>query len=164
MDRIKEKLSAVGDAIREKTGKGELLNLDEMPAEIAAIETGVELNFDVIKYNTEEELLAATPEENTIGVITESEITGYHFSAEQPESVIDGEVWLLIGTSSTVKFNVIEDGTVMIYPISVKQYIGGAWEEKTAKSYQNGEWVAWWMFLLNFADKCNVITGGYVLS
>lgn len=41
MDRIKEKLSAVGDAIREKTGKSDLLNLDEMPAEIAAIETGI---------------------------------------------------------------------------------------------------------------------------
>lgn len=41
MDRIKEKLSAVGDAIRGKTGKSELLNLDEMPAEIAAIETGI---------------------------------------------------------------------------------------------------------------------------
>ena len=41
MDRIKEKLSAVGDAIREKTGKNELLSLDEMPSKIAAIETGI---------------------------------------------------------------------------------------------------------------------------
>lgn len=41
MDRIKEKLSAVGDAIREKTGKNDLLSLDEMPSKIAAIETGI---------------------------------------------------------------------------------------------------------------------------
>lgn len=41
MDRIKEKLSAVGDAIRGKTGKSDLLSLDEMPSEIAAIETGI---------------------------------------------------------------------------------------------------------------------------
>lgn len=35
-----EKLNAIGDAIREKTGKTELLTLDEMPTEIGAIETG----------------------------------------------------------------------------------------------------------------------------
>lgn len=34
------KLSAIGDAIREKTGKTELLTLDQMPVEIKAIETG----------------------------------------------------------------------------------------------------------------------------
>lgn len=37
-----DKLSAIGDAIREKTGKEDLLTLDEMPAEISAIETGGE--------------------------------------------------------------------------------------------------------------------------
>jgi hypothetical protein len=35
-----DKLSAIGDAIREKTGKDDLLTLDEIPAEISAIETG----------------------------------------------------------------------------------------------------------------------------
>ncbi len=35
-----EKLSAIGNAIREKTGKEELLTLDAMPGEIAGIETG----------------------------------------------------------------------------------------------------------------------------
>lgn len=35
-----EKLSAIGEAIRAKTGKTDLLTLDEMPTEIAAIETG----------------------------------------------------------------------------------------------------------------------------
>lgn len=41
MERIQEKLSIIGESIREKTGKTELLSLDEMPAEIAAIETGI---------------------------------------------------------------------------------------------------------------------------
>ena len=35
-----EKLEAIGDAIRAKTGGTELLTLDDMPVEIAAIETG----------------------------------------------------------------------------------------------------------------------------
>ena len=37
---LTNKLSAIGDAIRAKTGKTELLTLDEMPTEIGAIETG----------------------------------------------------------------------------------------------------------------------------
>ena len=37
---LTDKLSAIGVAIREKTGKSELLTLDAMPTEIAAIETG----------------------------------------------------------------------------------------------------------------------------
>lgn len=37
---LTEKLSAIGDAIREKTGKEELLTLAQMPLEIASIETG----------------------------------------------------------------------------------------------------------------------------
>lgn len=37
---LTDKLSAIGTAIREKTGKTDLMTLDQMPAEIAAIETG----------------------------------------------------------------------------------------------------------------------------
>lgn len=39
------KLSAIGEAIREKTGKEDLLTLDEMPAEIRDIETGGDSSF-----------------------------------------------------------------------------------------------------------------------
>ena len=37
---LTNKLSAIGDAIRAKTGKTDLLTLEQMPVEIAAIETG----------------------------------------------------------------------------------------------------------------------------
>lgn len=37
---LTDKLTAIGDAIREKTGKSALLSLDEMPVEIRAIEGG----------------------------------------------------------------------------------------------------------------------------
>lgn len=37
---LTDKLSAIGDAIRAKTGKSDLLSLDAMPAEIASIQTG----------------------------------------------------------------------------------------------------------------------------
>ena len=37
---LTDKLSAIGDAIRAKTGKSEKIPLDQMPTEIASIETG----------------------------------------------------------------------------------------------------------------------------
>ena len=37
---LTNKLTAIGDAIREKTGKSDLLTLDQMPTEIRAIKTG----------------------------------------------------------------------------------------------------------------------------
>ena len=37
---LTDKLSAIGEAIREKTGKSDLLTLDQMPTEIASITTG----------------------------------------------------------------------------------------------------------------------------
>ena len=45
---LTNKLSAIGDAIREKTGKTELLTLDAMPVAILSIETGGEMKEVVI--------------------------------------------------------------------------------------------------------------------
>lgn len=55
----------------------------------------------------------------------------------------DGQVWFLTGTSSTASFNALKKNGIQVYPISAKQYINGAWVDKTAKSYQNGGWVDW---------------------
>lgn len=46
--KITDKLTAVADAIREKTGKSEKMTLAEMPAEIAGIKTGgISKSYDV---------------------------------------------------------------------------------------------------------------------
>ena len=50
------------------------------------------------------------------------------------------DVWFLIGTSSTVAFNATKKNPIMVYPRSAKQYVGGAWVNKTAKIYQGGVW------------------------
>lgn len=42
------------------------------------------LNFDIVAYATEEELAAAQPKENTIGVVTTTPMTDYEFSTTQP--------------------------------------------------------------------------------
>lgn len=101
---------------------------------------GTSLNFDVKAYATEEAMLAATPKENTIGIITTTPITSWIFSATEPAETMEGMVWITTGTSSTVKFNALKKNCIQVYPISAKQYVSGAWVNKNMKCYQNGKW------------------------
>lgn len=102
------------------------------------------LNFKVVSYVSEEDLMAATPKENTIGVITTTAISGWTFSADEPERLADGMVWFFVGTSSQVAFSATKKNPIMVYPISAKQYVSGTWVDVTCKSYQNGAWEDWW--------------------
>ena len=101
---------------------------------------GVPLNFKVVSYETEEELVAASPKENTVGVVTADTITSWIFSATEPTEPVEGMVWFTTSTTSHAAFNALKKNTLQVYPISAKQYIGGAWVRKTAKIYQNGQW------------------------
>lgn len=84
------------------------------------------------------------PKDNDIWINTDTAITGWVFSATEPEAPTEGMVWIFTGDSSPVAFSATKKNPVMVYPISAKQYVGGAWVDKTAKSFQNGDWVDWW--------------------
>lgn len=96
------------------------------------------LNFQVIGGTT----APSNPKENMIWVNTSTKITSYIFSATQPTGSA-GMVWISTGTSSTVEFNALKKNGIQVYPISAKQYIGGAWVDVEAKIYQGGSWVDW---------------------
>lgn len=104
---------------------------------------GTELNFDVVAYDSEEVLLASTPAENTIGVVTTTPITGWYFSATQPENMVDGEVWVLNNEPAPVAFNALKKNCVMVYPVSAQQYVSGELVYVTALIYQGEAWVEW---------------------
>lgn len=118
---------------------------------------GASLNFKVVGGLTQ----PAGPKENTIWVNTDQKITSWVFSAEAPAEPAEGMVWFTTGTSSQVAFNALKKNTVMIYPISAKQYVSGIWIDTTAKSYQNGKWVDWIVYLYNSGDECISVTGGW---
>ena len=101
---------------------------------------GTSLNFDVKAYATEEALLADTPKENTIGIITTNKITGWMFAAADPAEPVEGMVYITTGTESDIAFNALKKNGIMVYPLSAKQYVNGAWVDVTAMSYQGGEW------------------------
>ena len=100
----------------------------------------------------------SNPKENVIWVNTDVKITGYYFSVEQPENMVNGDVWFPTGTSSSVAFNALKKNAVQVYPISAKQYVNGAWVDKTAKSYQGSKWIDWIFYILQ-SGKEPKITG-----
>lgn len=116
------------------------------------------LNFKVI-VNPQPE----TAKENTIWVDTDR-INNYYFSATQPENMAKYDLWFRTDTSSPVTFNALKKNGIQVYPLLVKQYVGGAWVDKTAKSYQGGAWVDWITYLYNNGDECTDITGGWEVT
>lgn len=117
------------------------------------------LNFKVVGGTS----APSNPTTNTIWVDTDTEITGWAFSAEQPETVEAGMVWIYTGATSTAPFSVLKKNNITVYPISAKQYVNGAWVDKTAKSYQNGKWVNWYTLLFDNGDQFTSLTGGWAI-
>lgn len=115
------------------------------------------LNFSVVGGLTQ----PADPKENTIWVETDAAITSYIFSATEPEEPEEGMVWFATGTASTVEFNALKKNGIQVYPLYAKQYVGGTWVDVTAKSWQDGEWVDWIVYLYNSGNQCTSITGGW---
>jgi hypothetical protein len=72
-----------------------------------------------------------------------------------------GQVWFPTGTSSPVAFSATKKNSIMVYPLSAKQCVGGTWVDKTAKSWQGGKWVDWITYLYNMGNECTDITGGW---
>jgi hypothetical protein len=120
------------------------------------------LNFTVRAYQSDVELNTATPDENTIGVVTTNPITEWYFSTTKPENVAEGAVWFKVGDASRSAFNALKQKTIMVYPLRAEQYISGAWSVKTAKIYQNEAWTDWMIWLYKNGDEYTDITGGWV--
>ena len=151
-------LTDIANAIRSKGDMTETLSfpngfinaINEIPA-------GIELNFEVVG-GTEQ---PGSPSENTIWINTAAEITGWVFSATEPETPTEGMLWIFNASDSSVSFNALKKNEIHLCPLAARQYIGGAWEKKTGKSYQGGEWKDWVTFLYNTGDECIDLTGGW---
>lgn len=105
----------------------------------------------------------SSPKGNTVWVNTDTEINGYAFSTTQPTGPVEGMVWFQTGTASSAAMNIDKKDTVMLYPGGCSQYIGGAWVEKDAQTYLNGQWVDWRTYFYNKGDECTDLTGGWTI-
>lgn len=108
--------------------------------------SGSELNFEIVGGTTQ----PTNPTENTIWVNTDVEITSYMFSVSEPESLIDGMVWISTSNDSSCKFNVLNENGIVVCPMSAKQYINGEWVTVSCKSYIDEEWKDWGVYLFDY--------------
>jgi hypothetical protein len=101
------------------------------------------------------------PAENTIWINSNVAINGWAFASAAPTGAQDGAVWIQTTTDSTVAFNAAKRGILMVYPLMCKQRISGAWTEVTAKSYINGAWRDWLVYLYSPGNPHTELTGGW---
>ena len=101
---------------------------------------GLTLNFQIKAYASKEDLLNDTPKENTIGIHTETPISGWNVSTVEPSELSEGEVWISNGSGSNVVINAIKKNVLEIRPGTVKQMVSGSIETKYSAVYQNGKW------------------------
>ena len=92
-----------------------------------------------------EDAIPASAAENTVAVITATNITSWTFSPTEPETPVEGMVWAVVGLTGKLVFNALKKNGIVLYPVSARQYIGGAWADKPAKIFQDGAWVDWWI-------------------
>lgn len=116
---------------------------------------GSSLNFKVVGNPQPE-----TAKENTIWVDAET-ISGWVFSATAPEAPQDNMVWIQTITASPVAFNALKKNSIMVYPLSAKQYVGGAWVDKTAKTWKGNAWTDWATWLYDSGNEFTALTGGW---
>jgi hypothetical protein len=118
---------------------------------------GANLNFKVVGGTTQ----PSAPAENTIWVNTSTAISEWVFSPSQPSNPANGMVWFTTDRSSSLAFNALKKNNVTVYPIATMQYVGGSWVRVNAKTYQNGAWEDWRVWLYTKGDLCSAVTGGW---
>lgn len=95
------------------------------------------LNFSVVRY-VSESALPATAEENTIAVITTTEIANWVFASTEPTEPVNGMVWFYTSTFSMRGFNALKENALYAYPIYANQYIDNEWVSVGIQIYQDG--------------------------
>lgn len=138
---LTDKLTAIADAIRAKTGKTDTLTLEEMETAITTMETD-STNFSIMGSATE----PANPKENTIWIETDVVIGEYQFSAIQPTSrangaaLQNGDVWIKTAEKSNVTINVLKKNAINENLVAVYQYVNSDWSKKESLIYINNNW------------------------
>lgn len=132
---LTDKLTAIADAIRSKSGKTAKIPLADMPAEIINLQS---LNFEVVGNPKPE-----NPKANTIWMNIDN-VSGWECGATEPTAT---DIWVKTGKASPFAFNALKDNSIIVYPLCGLRRVSGEWKYVDAEIYQNG-----WQQLLPEVD------------
>ena len=129
------KLSAIGNAIRSKTGKSAKLTLDEMPNEIASIKTKEDLDSEITSIETKITALHTifdAWDEPGYTVTIEGGYGGEEYGSWLSYSTDSGATWEDITNYSTTLQNVskIRFNWTPSWWAEARVYYGGEWDEE----------------------------------
>lgn len=79
------------------------------------------------------------PRDYTIWINTDTPITGYFFSPTQPNTQIEGLIWLKTANTG-VKIDVGKKNSIVLYLSTAKLYTGGEWISINGFVYVNAVW------------------------
>lgn len=102
---------------------------------------GGSLNFAVKPYSSYAAMIADTPKNNTIGVVT-SAMNDYVLSSKEPATA-DGLVWIEVGAFHKIgnaSIQIVKGKPVYVEIIRSQIYSGGIWSFIESAIYQNGAW------------------------
>lgn len=99
------------------------------------------------------------PKEGDIWVNTSTPISSWAYTTSEPSNPAEGKIWLV--ANANIALDTSTQGNITISPLSARQYIGGLWVSKEAKTYTNGDWKDWITLLINGSDECVDVTGGW---
>lgn len=105
--------------------------------------------------------LSALPsgvKEGVMAIISDTKPNDVYVTNTQPSSAKTGDLWLY--PSSAGKITYIHKGVAIVVGV-VRQYDGSAWVAVPATQYKSGEWLSTTVYLLNGADDCTSVTGGW---
>lgn len=123
---LTDKLTAIADAIRSKSGKTAKIPLADMPSEIINLQS---LNFEVVGNPKPE-----NPKANTIWMNIDN-ASGWECGATEPTAT---DIWVKTGKASPFAFNALKDNSIIVYPICGLHRASGEWKYVDAEIYQNG--------------------------
>ena len=127
---VNEKMTAIADAIRAKTGGTDPLSLDQMAIDIASITGGASL--DVIAAPA----LPSAVVENQVVVITSTTPGTFYLDTNEPTGVYAGDVWIQVGMNN---YFVNLSDTIRNGVIAAVQYDSG-WKSLDGYIGVNGAW------------------------
>lgn len=111
--------------------------------------TSSSLNFFIKRYQTSDNLLADTPKENTIGIVTDAVLGTVMFrsneaSGSENNVLITCDTTNAVSDTSLMAWNTKVSGlstNIALALTSCTQYLSGTWIPKTACIFMSGAWV-----------------------